>query len=158
AMLGALITATVLVEILGFRHTLWVASAANFSIAAMSLALGLRSASPQLSTERANEVKSSTKAAPPALFYTILFTTGGSSLALEVIWTRVFTPILGTQVYSFAYLLFIYLLATWYGSSLYRRNLKRACIRPIGQSLAVLAVVVYLPIVLNDPRVFHGAE
>ncbi|MGH9426624.1 MAG: hypothetical protein ACRD2L_10040, partial [Terriglobia bacterium] len=158
AMLGALLTATVLVEILGFRHTLWVASAANFSIAAMSLTLGLRSASKERSFERASEARTSTMPARiPTLLYTILFTTGGVSLALEVIWTRAFTPILGTQVYSFALLLFVYLLSTWYGSSLYRRGLKRARIRPTGQLLAALAVVVYLPIILNDPRIFQSA-
>lgn len=158
AMLGALLTAAVLVEILGFRHTLWVASAANFLIAAMSLALGLRSASPDRGSERGSEAITSTMSAgAPTLLYTILFTTGGASLALEVIWTRAFTPILGTQVYSFALLLFVYLLGTWYGSSLYRRGLKRARIWPTGQLLAILAVVVYLPIIFNDPRIVQDA-
>src|SRR5207249_12122773 len=60
----------------------------------------------------------------PATSFThlILFTTGFTSLAMEVVWTRAFTPVLGTQVYAFALLLFVYLFATWIASYLYRRT------------------------------------
>src|ERR1700687_2902094 len=36
AMSGTLLTAIVLVEVFGFKHTLWIAAAANFSIALIS--------------------------------------------------------------------------------------------------------------------------
>jgi spermidine synthase/MFS family permease len=158
AMLGTLLTATVLVEILGFRHTLWVAIAANFLIAAASVALGLRSASQERRYEKTSDATSATvPSRTPTLLHTILFTTGGTSLAMEVIWTRAFTPILGTQVYSFAMLLYVYLLSTWIGSNLYRRDLKNARIWSTAQLLAVLAVVVFLPVILNDPRAVHGS-
>src|SRR5206468_9531438 len=42
AMTGTLLTALVLVELLGFRHTLWVAAAGNFAIAGGSLWLATR--------------------------------------------------------------------------------------------------------------------
>jgi predicted membrane-bound spermidine synthase len=156
AMLGALLTAIVLVEMLGFRNTLRAASAGNFLIAAVSIALGLRSADRTRLSEEASEAGFSTKPVrTPPLLHTILFSTGGASLAMEVIWTRAFTPILGTQVYSFAALLFVYLLNTWFGTYLYRRDIKHAGARPTAQLLATLAVVVFLPIVLNDPRIFH---
>src|SRR5215467_3041176 len=40
AMTGTLMTALVLVEVFGFRHTLWIAAAGNFSIAAISMLVG----------------------------------------------------------------------------------------------------------------------
>lgn len=159
ALSGTLLTAAVLVELLGFRHTLWVAGAANFLIAAVSFALGLLSAGQRRSSENSTvQELSSPRVSRAFLIYAILFTTGFASLAMEVIWTRAFTPILGTQVYSFASLLFVYLLGTWIGSHLYRRDLGRARVWPIAQLLALLAVVVFLPIILNDPRILDSAK
>ena len=46
----------------------------------------------------------------------ILFSTGFTAMAMEVVWTRAFTPVLKTQVYSFALIVFTYLGATFFGS------------------------------------------
>ncbi|MEI9960128.1 MAG: hypothetical protein WDM76_03045 [Limisphaerales bacterium] len=51
----------------------------------------------------------------------ILFSTGFMAMAMEVIWTRAFTPVLKTQVYSFALIVFTYLGATFFGLWMYRR-------------------------------------
>jgi spermidine synthase len=83
----------------------------------------------------------------------ILFVTGFTSLALEVVWTRAFTPVMGTQVYAFALLLFVYLLATWIGSLLYRSQ-KAWTALTTAQLMALLAVFVFLPVILNDPRLY----
>ena len=82
----------------------------------------------------------------------ILFTTGFCALALEVVWTRAFTPALGTTVYSFALLLFAYLVATYVGSWLYRRHLGRGKVLRTGLITVALALVAPLPVLLNDPR------
>jgi spermidine synthase len=159
ASFGALLTATVLVELLGFRHTLWVAGAANFTVAAIGVAMGLRSRLPA-----AGAAGVAAAAVPPApvrdipWVQTILFTTGLASLAMEVVWTRSFTPVMGTQVYAFAALLVVYLIGTWLGSFWYRRALARGRVRPIAQLLVGLAVVSLLPIVLNDPRLIQGTN
>ena len=36
-------------------------------------------------------------------------------MAMEVVWTRAFAPVLKTQVYSFALIVFTYLGATFFG-------------------------------------------
>ena len=155
AMFGTLLTATVLVELLGFQHTLWVAGVANLTIAGVSLVLGLRPASRPVASETKDVAAPVARPASPIPFTrTILFTTGFSSMGMEVVWNRAFTPVLGTQVYSFAALLGVYLIGTWMGVRDYRRDLRLGRIRPVGQSLAVLAIVVFLPVVLNDPRLF----
>ena len=158
ATFGALLTATVLVELLGFRHTLWVAGAANFSVAATAFALGRRSRLPGVGAADVAAAEAAAPAREIAWVQTILFTTGLASLAMEVVWTRSFTPVMGTQVYAFAALLVVYLIGTWLGSFAYRRALARDRVRAIGQLLVGLAVVSLLPIVLNDPRLIHGRD
>ncbi len=52
---------------------------------------------------------------------TLLFLTGLTSMGMEVVWVREFTPYLGTVVYAFAGILGVYLTATFIGSRIYRR-------------------------------------
>src|SRR5262249_52897984 len=85
---------------------------------------------------------------------TLLFLTGFAALGMEVVWTRAFTPVLHTQIYSFALILFAYLGATFLGSSLYRRDLRTNSVRSVAVLLSVISVAVFLPIVLNDLRLF----
>src|SRR5262249_16649698 len=86
----------------------------------------------------------------------ILFLTGFVSMSLEVIWTRNFTPVLKTTIYSFAELLFIYLFATWIGSQAYRRHLKTNSVLRLGTLVGLLAVFAFVPVLLNDPRLHLG--
>jgi spermidine synthase len=153
ASLGALITAGVLVEIAGFRHALWVAGLVNLLIFAASLALGMQTRrGGESARPAAAEAASPEGARTVPWIRSILFTTGLASLAMEVVWTRAFAPVLGNQVYSFAALLVVYLIATWIGSWWYRRHLAASRILSIGALLAVVAVGCLLPLVLNDPR------
>ena len=56
----------------------------------------------------------------------LLFCSGLSSLAMEVVWTRQFVPFLGPVVYSFATMLAVYLAATAAGSRVYRAFTRRS--------------------------------
>ena len=121
AMCGTLVTAVVLVEWLGFRHTLWVAAIGNFGIAVISFYLGRQR--PDVATKGSGSSdalaagpKTSIDPARSRRFKWILFSTGFSAMAMEVVWTRLFTPVLKTQVYSFALVVFAYLGATFVGS------------------------------------------
>jgi spermidine synthase len=156
AMTGTLVTAVVLIELLGFRNTLRFAATANLTIAISAALLGLGSLRSRASIP-AGEIRAKPSAVHgvgrrnrPAMV--ILFVTGFTSMAMEVVWTRAFTVVLQTQVYSFAFLLFTYLLATWIGSLLYRKHLSKQAALSTGQLIAWLAIAALLPIALNDPR------
>jgi spermidine synthase len=83
----------------------------------------------------------------------VLFATGAISLALEVVWTRAFTPVLQTTIYSFALLLAVYLLATWVGSALYRADLRQGRrLHTTPGLMSGLAVFALLPVLAGDPR------
>jgi predicted membrane-bound spermidine synthase len=92
--------------------------------------------------------------APRARFIKqLLFTTGFCSMAMEVVWTRSFCPVVKTQVYSFALILAAYLGATFLGSVLYRRDVRRASVRATAELVLLLGSASLLPVLLNDTRV-----
>jgi spermidine synthase len=159
AMTGTMVTAFVLVETMGFHRTLALAAAGNFAIAALSAGIGWKARG------KAREPGQAARAAAPEpkdspsdpaggrLIRWILFTTGFSAMAMEVVWTRAFIPVLKTQVYSFALIIFAYLGATFLGSLLYRRHLRQKARRPLGELVALLGLTAFLPIIAVDPRI-----
>jgi spermidine synthase len=157
AMCGTILTADVLVELLGFRNTLMVAGLTNFLIAAISVALGVRSRNSAASRKDflagpGGDAVPIERGRTAAWIYGILFATGFTSMSLEVIWVRDFTPVLGTTVYAFAFVVALYLLATWLGSAAYRRQAARYPVLPVAELLAALAISTLFIIAINDPR------
>jgi len=156
AMSGTLCTAVVFVENLGFHHTLWMAAAGNFTITFISacLAWEQQKAKPlSVKEDKVNfEAPVTLKISSSRLINTILFSTGFIAMAMEVVWSRAFAVVLKTQVYSFALIVFTYLGATFLGSLVYRRDLRRNQVRAKNVLFALLALSVFLPILANDPR------
>jgi spermidine synthase len=154
AMAGTLLSAVVLVELLGLRHTLWVAAAGNFSVAITAALVALSRGT--CYTPAAKEMEVSTAAWEASrsdhFILPLLFLTGFAALGMEVMWARAFTPVLKTQVYSFALIVFAYLAATFLGSSIYRRDLRTNSVRSVAVLLSVISLAAFLPIVLNDLR------
>ena len=165
AVAGTVLTAVVFVELFGFHDTLGVAAACNFAITGISLLLALaaRSRPASSETERpaasASQTRSSVTfsgAVPKQMVRWLLFTTGFVSMAMEVVWTRAFAPVLKTQVYSFAAVVAAYLTATFIGSALYRRDLRHRIGRSTAAVLIVLCGSAFLPILVNDPRLVEA--
>ncbi len=151
AMCGTFLTAVVLIELMGFQGTLQLAAAGNFGIALTCGFSAIRA------RKQKTEASAKVTFAHPVPERSrrvewILFSTGFSAMAMEVVWTRLFTPVLKTQVYSFALVVFVYLGATLAGSILYRRHLKRNKVWATSTLMGILAVVVFLPIAAADPR------
>jgi len=114
-----------LIELLGFHGTLKVGAACNVAIAILSVVVSGRGSpsvvreSPQARSARAP------MATGGRSLLALLFATGLTSMGMEVVWIRQFTPYLGTMVYAFAAILATYLAATFLGSRLYRRWSRR---------------------------------
>src|ERR1051326_1001573 len=154
AMTGTILAAFVLVECVGFQHSLWVAAAGNFSIAVIGAFLGWRPqivpsgpSSPQAMAVPLIQDNSGT------YFMLILFCTGFSAMAMEVVWTRLFTPVLKTQVYSFALVVFTYLGATSVGSWWYRRHLRTDAVWSNTSLIAFLVAAALVPLAAVDWRI-----
>ena len=155
AMCGTFLTAVVWVELLGFRHTLWLAAAGNFIIVAISIWLGRSRpavAAPAVKVTLPPVVPVETTISGGSLARWLLFSTGFVAMAMEVVWTRAFSPVLKTQVYAFALVVFTYLGATFAGSWLYRRHLAVGHRWSTGTLLGGLALASLLPVLANDTR------
>ncbi len=158
ALAGTLTTAFVLIELLGFRQTLWLAGCLNFCIAFISVILAIKTrhlnAKERDTGEKSDDTPLPSRKSPYSS--AILFVTGFVSLGMEVAWTRAFTSVMGTQVYAFAIVLAAYLVSTCFGSHQYRHHLASHGVWPTGRLLAGLSFLVFLPIVLTDPRLIPG--
>src|SRR5215471_3307006 len=143
-----------LIEVLGFHKTLRVSSIFNFGLSALAIALSFDSrrrnrqpvplaTSPVLSQSAGSDGN--------RRLYWLLFGTGLTSMAAEVVWVRMYTPFLRTAVYAFAAILACYLGATYLGSLLYRRRILHL---NSGGTLfwAVLGFGILLPVLACDPR------
>jgi spermidine synthase len=142
-----------LIELLGFHGTLKVGAACNVLIAVCVLVFFLRSRPPEVTVPKPLTV-TETVAGPSgsANILLLLFATGLSSMGMEVVWVRQFTPYLGTVVYSFADILGLYLISTFVGSLLYRRWSRH---RRVESSLlwTLLALSAFFPLITASPDV-----
>jgi spermidine synthase len=143
-----------LIEWLGFRGTLKIGAACNGLIAISALALS-RGPLAQSVSQKASPAALST---PPISnaggggILALLFFSGLTSMAMEVIWVRQYTPFMGTVVYSFASILSVYLLATFVGSLIYRRWTSLEW-RENPAIWSILAAAALIPLVLTNPDI-----
>jgi spermidine synthase len=157
AMAGVLLSALVMIEAMGFRHSLALAGGLNLGVGVAAILLGLLSGRGSVSSPQKPEAVPAPAAPVGGNWQAwVLFLTGFCSMAMEVVWTRAFTPVVGTQVYSFAAILFSYLCATCLGSWLYRAHLARGRAVAAPGLLGFLVFSAALPLMLNDPRLGWG--
>lgn len=142
-----------LIELYGFHLTLRVGAFLNISIAVAAFALTVPGGAFGLATvSRRNE---SMAADPPdqkkSTLY-LLLATGLTTMGMELIWIRLFTPYIGPLVYCFATILGAYLVATYVGSQAYRfwSRTNNCETRLAWISLAFLGL---LPLLTTDLRV-----
>lgn len=141
-----------LIELFGFRRTLGVSALFNFVLAASATALSFTRKigdSTTAAVPGTNAVAPAETDSAPLLW--LLFGTGLSSMAAEVVWVRMYMPFLDTAVYTFAAILAFYLVATYAGSLVYRRRMLES---NLGGSLvwALLGLTLVLPLLACDPR------
>ena len=109
AMLGTIAAAYAMIELLGFRGTMLTAAALNSLIALLAYWLSFRIPVELKESISKHSIVSETTPQYDKKLLVLLFVTGLVSLAMEVIWTRLFTAYYGPVVYTFAMILFVYL-------------------------------------------------
>ena len=110
-----------LIEVLGFLGTLRVGAACNILIAILALSASRTTQRNQVAEVLPPRSELRPAAAGRGSLLALLFATGLTSMGMEVVWVRQFTPYVGTVVYAFALILAVYLAATFMGSRIYRR-------------------------------------
>ena len=144
-----------LIEFFGFTSTLRFGMVLNLAIVAAALAL-TRNQSAQVDRTLENVESGVAPWASRELFTRrtpwLLFLTGLTSMGMEVVWTRQYTPYVGTFVYSFATILGVYLVATFVGSSTYRVWSRRYESEG-GLVWLIVWLAALLPLLTADPHV-----
>jgi predicted membrane-bound spermidine synthase len=157
-VLGAVVGATIpllIIELLGFHGTLKVGAALNGLLAITAFSLTLRSKqtiTSMASSALADETPLIRTSAKDGRILWLLFGTGLTSMAIEVVWIRQYTPYLGTVVYAFAMILAVYLAATFFGSRVYRRWSRTRNEQP-NLIWLLLGLTVLLSLIVVDPAV-----
>ncbi len=151
-VLGAMVGVTLpllLVEAFGFSATLRIGALVNLGIAACALAISrsYQFPLPKKSQPAQSAPSNNVLPRPVTAEKWYLFAVGASSMGMEVVWVRLFTPYLGTVIYAFAGILGIYLIATFLGAKIYRSGSLIA-----GSWIwFVMAAGGFLPIIAADP-------
>lgn len=150
SVFGAIIPAFILIELLGLRGTLLIGLYSNglASLFAFFAYLKIK----KIKIDRCFKSHYGSSIINKKLYF-ILFFTGFLSMGAEVVWIRAYSPILGTTIYSFAFLLAVYLLFTWFGSSIYRNGLKNRNVMSLDILLALGFLFFVLTLVLPDARI-----
>jgi len=143
-----------LIELLGFHGTLRVGAACNCAIAAAAMVLSRTSPQESTAENAGTQARGTAQAASGAGILALLFLTGLTSMGMEVVWVREFTPYVGTVVYAFAGILAVYLAATFLGSRIYRGWSRRAGYFSESPVLwALLALAALFPLVTSSPGI-----
>ena len=154
-LLGALVGAILpllFVEAFGFRGTLKIGAALNFAVALSAAIFPFAFAPATAAQKPAQGQRTATTKSPQKWLLSMLFLTGLTTMGMEVVWIRLFTPAVGPFVYSFALILASYLFATFAGSRIYRFWSRKHSIEdPILWVLVTLLGV--LPLLTSDIRV-----
>lgn len=158
AMLGSVVTALIFIELFGFQKTLILAVFLNFLLVIVSVIVGVHFFHKKdllLGVDAESVQYKNYQAMPGKNFFLVfLWLTGFTSMGSEVVWTRIFTPVLQTAVYSFAAILAAYLLATVVGSYFYRSHIRQGRVVDNAILMIGLAFSVFLTVLFGDPRVW----
>jgi len=153
AFIGTLITAFILLEILGMGLTVLFAAWANISLGLMSFTIKLKNNKSQILNKT---IKKKTNYSKTTIIFIMLsfFMSGAISLSYEIVWTRLLISSLGTYVYAFAIILATILLGIATGAiitpALTSKTNKYALMFGIIQmGIGLLAVISLLILGLN---------
>lgn len=157
--MGGAILPLALIEIYGFHVTLRIGATLNFFLAASAMALSWKqpfsekSSSPVAGSSAATN---SAQTASPGRLLILLFVTGLTSMGAEVVWIRQFTPYMGNAVYTFACILSLYLVSTFFGSRIYRRRSKNREGEQGTLFWVLLGLFALFPLATADPQFYFA--
>jgi spermidine synthase len=149
---GGATLAPALIELYGFHGTLRVGAALNALIFAAAMVVSFASATASAAAGSSDEGPAVRGESDRSILL-LLFTTGLTTMGMEVIWIRLYTFFVGPVVYSFAKILASYLIATFVGSQVYRAWSRRERGRESRLLWVSLALCGLLPLLTADSRV-----
>jgi spermidine synthase len=156
ALIGTLASAFIIIELMGFRGTLFVAGCLNaiLAIAALTLSFRVDTSVFQVTRVETPPTRPRLYGLPDGCVLLFLFTTGMVSMGMEIIWIRQLTPYLGNVVYAFAGIVAVYLLSSAVGTEDYRKWRQRHSPGESASTWIFLALAAAIPAVAGTPSAF----
>lgn len=153
AVAGASLCTLLLLEALGTRRALWVAAAANATIALIGLAVDQDLA--PMPAENKADVEASPegpRSIPPRFVLAFAALSGFSFFWLELVWYRLLGPLLGGTVYTFGVILAVVLLGIGLGGLSYGLFFRKKApsARALAFTAALEAFFVAIPFAFGD--------
>ncbi len=147
AVAGTLISTFWMLETLGNRNTLFVATVLNVIIGVVARAIAS-----DVAVETAADQMNLEPAAPPAFVLAAAATTGFAFLLMELVWYRMLSPLLGGTTFMFGLILAIALLGIGLGGAAYslRGANARATAGGFALTCTLEAVAIIFPYALGD--------
>jgi spermidine synthase len=141
---GALAAGFVLPVALGFRGAYLLAVALDLTVGLLALWLSRGSERRRRSRDTSPVTSPGSALSParsrvPATIATVAFVSGFATLAVEVVWTRLFAQVLQNSTYTYALVLTTFLVALALGAVVANR-LSRLALRPASVLIALLGV------------------
>lgn len=150
AVVGAVASGYLLIELLGLRETTFVAVVLN-------LGAGVGAVIISRTFPKAERVRTPAAERRPRLYgrqrllLGVTFASGLVSLALEMLWTRLLMQRTGSPVYVFVAILAVFLIGISGGSLVYERRRHRAPrMATLGLCLAGAATLTLIPLIVSD--------
>jgi len=141
-----------LIELLGFHGTLRVGAASNGLIRVLALMASKSVRRNEVGEQRQTANERVPTSTGEGSLLALLFATGLTSMGMEVVWVRQFTPYIGTVVYAFASILAVYLTGTFVGSRIYRSwNSER--VNKSSLPWTLLALFSLFPLLAARPHI-----
>ncbi len=170
AVLGALVTTFVAIELVGIDRTIWIAALLNLLVAVSASSLARRVAAGPGAVEPddatgetltgAEEPAASGRRAPLPVVLGAAAVTGLAFFLMEMVWYRMLAPILGGTSYTFGLILAVALLGIGAGGWVF--SLRSRSLRPtltgFGVTCALEALVLIAPFALGDRVAFLALE
>ena len=163
AVVGTLATGYLLIGLLGLRETTHAAAVLNVSAGVGALAIAGRGRGRLAPIDGArDELEPASErhrdrrlSRPQLMLLGVTFASGLVSLALEVLWTRVFVQATGSAIYIFAAVLGVFLAGIAVGSLVYERvtaSGRQPRMTTLGACLLGAAALTLLPVVYSNHR------
>jgi spermidine synthase len=160
AVLGALASTFVLLEILGTRRTIWTAALLNALVALIARNIARKASAPQPSVEASRDDDTAQPSSLPRWFVLVAAgVVGFAFFLMEITWYRMLGPILGGSVFTFGLILAVALLGIGVGGLAYalRPQTRASTVHGLVLVCAIEAIGLALPLALGDRVAFAAS-
>ena len=159
AVAGVTITTFVWLEALGTRRSLWLAALINLLVAIGARLLARRdeAARDSVGESSGDDVAAAAEGSPVRGFLPAAAAiVGFAFFAMELVWYRMFSPVLGGTTYTFGIILIVALAGIGVGGWSYSRGraIRRPTIGGFGLTCALEALALGIPLALGDRLAF----